>query len=269
MTASGVSQGIAGNFGLPGIIDLPSAKRLPDGELIITHQSHEYLFMNGISFQVLPKIGLTFRYGGHGRGGNFAQERINWDRSFDAHISLFNEKKYLPAISIGLRDFIGTGWYSSEYVTATKSIGNLELTTGLGFGRLAGRNSFSNPLGSLSSKFENRLSPRKSGDRGGTLGNINWFQGDTSLFYGMQYRLGKKCAFFRVFSRFNDKENSYLSVKNPWNFGVAYQANKYLNFSAQYLHGSRISLTAEVNVNPVRPPLPGGSNWLLFRENAQ
>ena len=51
-------------------------------------------------------------------------------------------KKYLPAISFGLRDFIGTGWYSSEYIVGTKSIGNLELTAGLGFGRLAGRDSF-------------------------------------------------------------------------------------------------------------------------------
>ena len=67
MTASGVSQGIAGNFGLPGIIDLLCKTTLPDGELIVTHQSYEYLFMNGISFKPC-KIGLTFRYGGHGRG---------------------------------------------------------------------------------------------------------------------------------------------------------------------------------------------------------
>ena len=100
-----------GNFGLPGIIDLPTAKRFPDGELSLTHQNHEYIFMNGISFQALPRLGVSFRYGGQGRGGSLAQERINWDRSFDAHISLFDEGKYLPALSIGLRDFIGTGWY--------------------------------------------------------------------------------------------------------------------------------------------------------------
>ena len=58
----------AGNFGLPGIIDLPTAGRFPDGELILTHQNHKYLFMNGISFQALPKLGLAFRYGGQGLG---------------------------------------------------------------------------------------------------------------------------------------------------------------------------------------------------------
>ena len=134
-----------GNFGLPGILDLPTARRLPDGELILTHQNHEYIFMNGLSFQALPQLGVSFRYAGIGRGGYFAQERVIWDRSFDAHLSVTDEGKYLPALSIGIRDFIGTGWYSSEYFVGTKSIGNLELTAGLGFGRLAEEIHF--PLG--------------------------------------------------------------------------------------------------------------------------
>ena len=91
-------------------------------------------------------MGVSFRYTGHGINGGEAYGRVNHDRSFDAHISVKEEGRYLPAISLGLRDFIGTGWYSSEYLVSTKSIGILELTAGLGFGRLAGRNSFSNPL---------------------------------------------------------------------------------------------------------------------------
>ena len=134
-----------GNFGLPGIIDLPTAKRFPDGELVITQQIHKSLARSGISFQALPWIGFSFRYSGHGINGVEAYGRHNHDRSFDAHISLIDEKKYLPAMSLGLRDFIGTGWYSSEYIVATKSIKNLELTAGLGFGRLAGRDSFLTP----------------------------------------------------------------------------------------------------------------------------
>ena len=127
-------------------------------------------------------MGVSFRYTGHGVNGREAYGRVNHDRSFDAHVALLDEGKYLPALSLGLRDFIGTGWYSSEYITGTKSIGNLELTAGLGFGRLAGRNSFSNPFGTLSSRFENRQIIRKYGDKGGTLGNINWFQGNASAF---------------------------------------------------------------------------------------
>ena len=85
----------SGNFGLPGIIDLPTALRFPDGELVATHQNHKNLFMFGISFQALPRLGVSFRYGGQGSGGTMAQERVNWDRSFDAHISVFDQGKQL------------------------------------------------------------------------------------------------------------------------------------------------------------------------------
>ena len=135
-----------GNFGLPGIVDLPTARRLPDGELVLSQQIHKSLARSGIAFQALPRIGVAFRYTGHGINGGEAYGRVNHDRSFDVHISMLDEGKYFPAISLGLRDFIGTGWYSSEYIVTTKSIGRIEVTAGLGFGRLSGRNSFSNPL---------------------------------------------------------------------------------------------------------------------------
>ena len=247
------------NFGLPGIIDLPNAKRFPDGELIISQQLHKSLARSGISFQALPRLGFSFRYTGHGINGEEAYGRINHDRSFDAHISLLDEKKYLPAISIGLRDFIGTGWYSSEYIVGTKSIGNFSFTAGLGFGRLAGKNTFSNPLSILSSKFDNR-----KGDVvgvGGTLGTINWFQGEASAFYGLRYKVDEKITI--EYEHTTDQmllESSYLSVRSPWNLGVSYQLNDYVSLSTQYLHGSQISVTAQVITNPARPPLLGGKD---------
>ena len=192
--ASDAQRVTAGNFGLPGIIDLPTAQRFHDGELIVTQQLHKSLARSGISFQALPRMSVSFRYTGHGVNGGEAYGRVNHDRSFDAHISVIDEGRFLPAISFGLRDFIGTGWYSSEYIVGTKSMGNLNLTAGLGFGRLAGRSSFTNPLGALSSRFETRQSNRNSSDRGGTLGNINWFQGNASAFYGLQYHITDKIS---------------------------------------------------------------------------
>ncbi len=246
-----------GNFGLPGIIDLPTAKKFHDGEIVLTQQLHKYLARSGISFQALPRVGFAFRYSGHGIGGTDAYGRLNHDRSFDAHISLVDEGTYLPAISIGLKDFIGTGWYSSEYIVGTKSIGNLELTAGLGFGRLAGKSTFSNPLGVFSSRFDRR--DGKSFGRGGTFGNINWFHGDAASFYGLSYQIEDN---IRLLAEYTPdimyRESGYLDIKSPWNYGISYQFNKFLNFSAQYLHGSQLSVTAGVTVNPERPPLLGG-----------
>ena len=255
--ASEVHRATAGNFGLPGVIDIPTAKRFPDGELVITHQNHKYLFMNGLSFQALPRLGLSFRYGGHGLGGSFAQGRINWDRSFDAHIFLVDENKYSPAISLGLRDFIGTGRYSSEYLVGTKSIGKFELTAGLGFGRLAGRHSFPNPFGKLSDKFDVRETNNLG--QGGTLGTINWFQGNAAAFYGIQYSINDKSRISVEYTPdLMSSEAPYLDINSPWNIATSYRLNKYVSFSAQYLHGSQMSITSHINLNPSRPPLLGG-----------
>ena len=129
----------ASNFGLPGIIDLPTAQRFPDGELVVTQQLHKSLARSGIAFQALPRVGVSFRYSGHGINGDDAYGRVNHDRSFDAHISILDERKYSPAISIGLRDFIGTGWYSSEYIAGI----NWQTNCGrIGFGVLRGKTHF-------------------------------------------------------------------------------------------------------------------------------
>ena len=115
MAGGDTRQVTSGNFGLPGIVDLPTARRFPDGELVVTQQLHESLARLSISFQALPRVGVSFRYSGHGINGGEAYGRINHDRSFDAHISLFDEGKYIPAISIGLRDFIGVGTGNSAF----------------------------------------------------------------------------------------------------------------------------------------------------------
>ena len=257
--ADGIANAYSGNFGLPGIIDLPTARRYSDGNLVISHQNHKNIFMNGISFQALPRLGLSFRYGGHGSGGGFAQGRINWDRSFDAHFSITDEGKILPALSFGLRDFIGTGWYSSEYVVGTKSFGNMEFSAGIGYGRLAGRNSFSNPLKYLSSDFETRLNRGKSSDLGGTLGNINWFQGNASIFYGVNYKVGGRTTFSAEYTPdIMLKERRYMKPESAWNLGASFQINDYVSLATQYLYGNQFSVTANVAINPEQPPSPGG-----------
>ena len=72
LAASDAQRVTVSNFGLPGIIDLPTAQRFPDGELVITQQLHKSLARSGISFQALPRLGLAFRYSGHGINGREA-----------------------------------------------------------------------------------------------------------------------------------------------------------------------------------------------------
>ena len=249
-----------GNFGLPGLVDLPTAQALPDGELVITQQLHESLARTGASFQLLPNLGVAFRYSGHGKDGHEANGRIQHDRAFDAHLTLWREGVYRPGVAVGLRDFIGTGWYSSEYVVATKSIGNFELTGGLGFGRLAGRDTFENPLSQISERFKAReIDVANRGGRGGVVGEINWFEGHVSTFGGIAYHLGDRMTLAAEYTPdLMRRESRYLEVKSPWNLGATYRVNKTLSLAAQYLHGSTLSVTANISLNPKRPSNDAG-----------
>ena len=49
-----------GNFGLPGIVDLPTAQRLPDGELVVVQQLHKSWHVQAFHFR--PCLALAFRF---------------------------------------------------------------------------------------------------------------------------------------------------------------------------------------------------------------
>ena len=77
------------------------------------------------------------------------------DKGFNIKLRLKKEG-ILPAIAIGLNDFAGTGFYSSEYVVASYGVNNLDMHLGLGYGTMnSSKASIKNPLGYLSDNFKN------------------------------------------------------------------------------------------------------------------
>ena len=66
VSAEGNQDIIPGNFGLPGIIDLPS-KTTSRWGISNYATTSQVLARSGIAFQALPKIGFSFRYSGHGK----------------------------------------------------------------------------------------------------------------------------------------------------------------------------------------------------------
>jgi hypothetical protein len=252
-------QKMINNFGMVGLLDLPTAESLPDGELVFYQRNNGTLSRSGSSFQVTPRIGFSFRYSGHGENGNEAFGRLNHDRSFDLHFNVLKQTKNRPSISFGLRDLVGTGWYSSEYIVGTKVVGRLGLTAGLGFGRLAGRNQITNPLSKIDGYFESR-SANETG-RGGTLGTINWFRGPASPFGGVSYFANDKLSLALEYSPdLMNRESSYLEVKSPYNFGLSYSLNDNVSFVANYLYGSTVTIGANIQLNPKRAPNGNGKD---------
>ena len=98
---------------------------------------------------------------------------------------------------------------------------------------------------------------------GGTLGNINWFRGEASAFYGLRYQVNEN---FSVSAEYTpdlmlmERALTFYELNSPWNFGASYKLNDYINISGHYLNAGQASITANVTINPERPPLIGGKD---------
>ena len=102
-------------YGTLGMIDMPSAEMTSDGMLAIS----EGYFKGGLRTTVnqsntAKRQRQLFRYAGHGVNGDEALGHGNWDRSFDVRWQFVKESETLPALAMGLNDFIGTAYWGSQ-----------------------------------------------------------------------------------------------------------------------------------------------------------
>ena len=241
------------SYGTIGLIDMPTAASDSDGRLILSQSGFDGDRRTSLTAQILPRLSASFRYSAHGRNGNEAGGYSNHDRSFDLRFRAVDEGQYMPAFAIGLNDFIGTGWYTGEYVVGTKNIGPVEVTAGLGFGRLATYGGFDSPLGQIDQSFRTRAG--RDVGVGGELEATEWFQGDTAAFGGLAWHLGK--GFTAKFEYSSDRynlEKSYLEHQTPWNYGLTWNSGKGYFVQSSFLHGDKIALSAHLVMDPKDPP---------------
>lgn len=239
--------------GMPGLVDLPTAEVAPDSEFVLSYGHYGPHARGALTFQATPRLTASFRYtkiADFGGGGKYDY----FDRSFDVRFRLLNESKYLPAVSVGLNDFIGTGVYSSEYVVATKSFldNRLRVTGGLGWGRLGSRN----PIGTLSG-----ARPPWDYGEGGTLSASQWFRGDFAPFGGISYKVSDKLTFKAEYSSdvyLRETEVGVVDQKTPLNFMLDYKWSNTTNLSLFYLHGDMIGGQFTFAFNPRRPATRSG-----------
>jgi hypothetical protein len=184
--------------GTVGLIQVPTARVLDDGEFGFGISSE--IPFNRIygRMQFFPWLEVALKYTeGKHKPYNLVIDTQTWkDKGIDLKFQLLKESEYLPAIAIGFNDFGGTAYYASEYIVANKRFNNLDLTLGMGFGRLgggmvrAGKKSESaftmtNPFSKIIDGHERRGGSTKLG---GALNIGRLFSGPTaSLYGGLEY----------------------------------------------------------------------------------
>lgn len=249
------------SYGTPGLIDMPTAESAEDAELATTFSYSPTSTRATMTFQILPRLSGSFRYG---KIPNYTLAGgPTYDRSFDLRYRLIDEGRYRPAVTVGLRDFIGTGLYSSEYLVATKHLTpRLTVTGGIGWGRLATHGSFKNPLSVLDPRFNTR--PGGFTGTGGQVELGRWFRGQAALFGGISYRATDRLTLKAEYS--SDAysleaipRRNLINPQTPVNLGLDYKLGKNAHLQLAYLHGDVFSAGLTFVTNPRKPVVPGGS----------
>jgi hypothetical protein len=251
-------------YGGMGLLDTRNARFMPDGYIDLNVVVKKPDNRITLTFQALPWLEASFRY-----TINYALapigQRALYDRSFDLKARLFEEGRFMPQIALGLQDFIGTGVYSGEYVVASKRYGPVDLSAGMGWGRLSSRSTFTNPFCAILQSFCTRS---VSTGVGGTPAFGSYFHGpEVGIFGGIEYQTPIPDLTLKVeYSTDNyAHESSYrnnpsIVPKNyapvPVNAGLDYRLWDDLDLGVAVIGGREFSFDASLMLNPTEPNWP-------------
>lgn len=248
-----------GHYGLPGLIEMPIAQSPEDGEIAASMVATEGMFRLSFGAQLTDRLSGSVSYSFADLYNETATgiDTGNIERGFSLQYRLVDESEYVPAIAIGLRDFLTPGRYQSEYVVATKSIGDsLNVTAGLGWGAMGTRDGFDNPI---SSRADRPVFDESAPE--GQLATDQWFAGDAALFGGAAYQINDKWGVVAEYSSIAYPQQPFgpvVDAESPYSFGVTYRPFDGAQVSLSSLYGSEIALSGAFVLNANRRPSMGG-----------
>ena len=238
----GANSASYGLNGASGLIDMPTAQMLPDGETAWTFSKTGTAFNGTLTFQLLPKLETSVHFTTVDQwiGGNPL-----YDSSLDLKYQIFEENGSFPSLAVGFRDFLSNGAFSSEYLVASKTVtDNLTVSGGLGWGRLGSYN----PIASTGTR-----PPSTSTG----VDFDQFFRGDVALFGGLEWKTPVKGLTFKAeySSDAYTGEQAYsgFTPTSPFNFGIDYAPVNGVSLGAYYNYGTDFGLRLTLSGNPNRP----------------
>ena len=215
-----------------GLINIPSSRILKEGNLKLHLVNSEPINSLFISANPFDWMEVSLRYADintrkYSPYKSFSGDQTYKDKSFNLKVKLIEETDRFPELSIGFRDFIGTGKFSGEYVVTSKKIGDFDFTAGLGWGSLSESKGIKNPFIDIDESFSSR--PLDIG-QGGDIEFKRWFRGPkASAFYGFSYL--NKYSGLR-FKMDYDKSNPFnLRKDSNYSFGLSIPASNFIDIN--------------------------------------
>ncbi|MFC4656841.1 YjbH domain-containing protein [Rheinheimera marina] len=249
---AGLSQMAQGGTGL---IQMPTARHTKEGDFHLNYSdSQEYRFWTA-SLQLFPWLESTIRYTDvrtklYSEDPSFSGDQTYKDKGIDLKLRLWQESLYLPEVSVGIRDFGGTGLFESEFIAASKRFGPVDLHLGIGWGYLGRRDNISNPFCDLNDRFCER--PGGVSGSGGKVEYKKFFRGPASLYAGIEYQT--PWAPLRLKAEYDG--NTYqqdfagaLAQDSDFNVAAVYAVNEAFDINLNYQRGNTFGFGLSYKIN--------------------
>ncbi len=159
----------------------------------------------------------------------------------DLKILLLSETARRPAVALGLQSAAGQKRTAGEYLVLSKRFGDFDVTGGIGWGRMAGRNRIGNPLKPLLGHFgKNRTFDDEQANGPG-----DWFTGNNvGLFGGVAWDTPHEGltlkADWNADSFAAEQSRPDFDTPQPWSVGFSYSPRDWITLGAAFAGGNAI-----------------------------
>ncbi len=251
-SAAAQAHEFSNDFGNIGLLQTPTARHSPAGEIRSGYSRtfpYDFIFLSAQPYDWLE---ATFRYSQFNNQPYRGDPDTPYlDKSFDFKIRLAQESHRFPEVSVGIQDFGGSGLLESEYLVASKRLWSLDITLGVGWGRLGARADFDNPMDVISNNFGEPRNRR--GDGAGSISFSDFFKGESvGLFGGVRWQPEGAPYSIVVEREGNDyKKEPFgndLDVSSPINVGANYRFQA-LDLGLAYERGNQLTFRASLAIN--------------------
>ena len=240
------------NYGTVGLIQMPSARFHRAGTIGFTWTHADPYLRGSIMGHPFDWFEASYQYTDvnnklYSDSPEFSGTQSYKDKSFDAKFRLLKERRYLPQVAVGFRDFGGSSLFASEFIVASKLIGNIDYTLGLGFGTISNK-TINNPLIHINSGFGTRERNIKGDTQGGEINYGTFFGGEKAgIFGGVEIFIprlnGTRIKIEYDSTNYSKDGEGYLPVEQDKkiNYNFTFPINKSFHVKLGYIRNNTLS----------------------------
>lgn len=233
-----------------GLNTIPSARMSPEGTMRFTVARQSPYTHATTGLQISDKLYVGLRQ--TSESDSFSSEAKHLYPGMDIKLGLFNERRFLPQISVGLQSAFGHKRMAAEYLTMSKRYHDFDFTFGFGWGRMGTRGGLPNPI------LLNALTGgNHARDIDGEKPNSpkDWFTGDMGIFGGFEYDLPINGLSFKADFTSDGwdaerRADANFKAPAPWSVGFGYRPFNWSWLDTGIAYAGHDNFMARISLTP-------------------